>query len=221
MSNTKLIVMLTQNDRTVVNASDIFEKCRGSKAELWGFKEEGIPLAEMKALYARIKECGKTAVMEVVAYSEEEGLAGAKTAAECGCDILMGTMFFDSVNEFCRENDLKYMPYVGRVTQRPSILEGAIDEMIAEAEKCLEKGVYGFDLLGYRYTGDAEKLIEEFVSRVKAPVCVAGSVNSFERLDFLKKAKPWAFTIGGAFFDKKFGEDFCEQVDRVCGYMEK
>ena len=221
MSNTELIVMLTQNDRTVGNASDIFEKCKDSKAKFWGFKEEGIPLDEMKKLYAYIKECGKTAVMEVVAYSEEEGLAGAETAAECGCDILMGTMFFDSVNEFCRKNNLKYMPYVGKVTERPSILEGTVEEMIAEAEKCLEKGVYGFDLLGYRYTGDAEKLIAEFVSRVNAPVCVAGSVNSFERLDFLKKAKPWAFTIGGAFFEKKFGEDFCEQVDIVCGYMEK
>lgn len=214
-----LIVMLTHNDRTVLDARSVFEECKESKAEYFGFKEEPLPPAEMKELFAYMKECGKKTVLEVVAYSEEEGIAGAKTAIDCKCDILMGTMYYDAVNEICRANGIKYMPYVGTITERPSVLSGSIDDMIAEAEKCLAKGVYGFDLLGYRYTGDAVELNRRFSAGIKAPVCIAGSVNSFLRLDELKEAAPWAFTIGGAFFEKSFGEGFREQIDRVCDYI--
>ena len=216
-----LVVMLTHNDKTVDNAYEIFEQCKNSKAKFWGFKEEPLPLEEMKKLYMYMKECGKTTVLEVVAYTEKEGMEGAKMAVECGCDILMGTMFFDSINEFCKENNLKYMPFVGKVIERPSILEGTIDDMINEANKYIEKGVYGFDLLGYRFTGDAIELNKKFVSQVNAPVCIAGSVNSYKRLDELKNASPWAFTIGGAFFENKFGENFNEQINKVCEYIEK
>lgn len=45
------------------------------------------------------------------------------------------------------------MPFVGSITGRPSVLTGTIDEMVAEANRYLEKGVYGIDLLGYRYIG--------------------------------------------------------------------
>lgn len=218
--NPELIVMLTYHDRTVENACQIFEQCKNAKAKFWGFKEEGIPLEQMKKLFARMKECGKTTVLEVVAYEEKECMEGARKVAECGCDILMGTLFFDSVNEFCRENHLKYMPFVGTVTDRPSILEGTVEEMIEEAHSYLARGVYGFDLLGYRYTGDAAALIKRFVSEVSAPVCIAGSVNSCERLDKIRDASPWAFTIGGAFFENKFHGTFCEQINQVCEYME-
>ena len=105
-----LIVMLTYNDKTIVNALDAFEKCKNSSAEYWGIKEEGLSLLKMKELFTQIKRNGKKAVLEVVAYTEDECLEGAKIAAECGCDILMGTMFFESVNVFCKENDIKYMP---------------------------------------------------------------------------------------------------------------
>ena len=190
-----LIVMLTHNDRTVENAYEIFDKCKNSKAKFWGFKEEPLPIDQMKKLYAYMKECGKTTFLEVVEYTEEKGLEGAKMAVECGCDILMGTMFFDSINEYCKENNIKYMR--------------------------LEKGVYGFDLLGYRYTGDAVELNKKFVEQVKAPVCIAGSINSYKRLDEIKDANPWAFTIGGAFFENKFDGTFSEQINKVCDYMER
>ena len=217
----KLIVMLTHNDRTVEQAYEIFEKCKDSKADCWGFKEDGLPPTEMKRLYSYMKECGKTTVLEVVAYSEQECMQGAKMATECGCDILMGTLFFDSVNDYCKKHKLKYMPFVGKVTDRPSILEGQIEEMIAEAKSYLKKGVYGFDLLGYRYKENAEKLINSFISQVKAPVCIAGSINSYSRLDVVEQSGAWAFTIGGAFFENCFEGSFCEQIDKVCEYMEK
>jgi hypothetical protein len=221
MNIPELIVMLTHNDRTVENAAEIFEACKDTKAKYWGFKEAGIPVEEMKALYARMKECGKTTFLEVVAYTEEECLEGAKMAVECGCDCLMGTLYFDSINDYSKANNLKYMPFVGKITGRPSVLEGTIEGMIDEAKSYLAKGVAGFDLLGYRYTGDAVKLNKEFVAGVPAPVCLAGSVSSYQRLDEVKATGAWAFTIGGAFFENKFNGTFAEQVDKVVDYMNK
>ena len=216
-----LIVMLTHNDETVNNAHEIFEKCKNSDAKFWGFKEKSLPIEQMKNLYKYMKECGKTTFLEVVEYTEKKGLEGAKIALECGCDILMGTMFFDSINEFCKKNNLRYMPFVGKVTKRPSILEGEIDEIIKEANEYLKKGVYGFDLLGYRYTGNAVELNERFVLEVNAPVCIAGSVNGYERLDELKNINPWSFTIGSAFFENKFDGSFEEQINKVCEYVKQ
>jgi hypothetical protein len=91
--------------------------------------------------------------------------------------------------------------------------------MIAQAGTYLEKGAYGIDLLGYRHAENPATLNRAFVSSVSAPVCLAGSINSYERLDEVKEAAPWSFTIGSAFFDNRFGGSFAEQIDIVCDYM--
>ena len=166
----ELIVMLTHNDRTVADAAQVFESGRDLPVAVWGMKEESLPFSQMKALYKYMKELGKTTALEVVAYTEKESLAGAKAAAECGCDFLMGTVFSDSVNDFCKENGLIYTPFVGRIRERPSVLEGTAEEMREEARRYIAKGVYGIDLLGYRYTGNALELNRRFVAEVNAPV---------------------------------------------------
>lgn len=217
----ELIVMLTYNDLTVRDAGAIFEECRGTRARWWGIKEEPLASGEMKSLFARMRECGKGTVLEVVAYTERECLAGAKLAAECGCDVLAGTMYFDSVRDVCRGAGIKYMPFVGKVSGRPSILAGTPEEMIARARECVGRGAWGVDLLGYRYTGDAAALNARLVGELDAPVCVAGSVDSYARLDEIKQAAPRFFTVGSAFFDGKFGGTFAEQIDAVVAYMEK
>ena len=216
-----LVVMLTYDDKTILNAKEIFEQCRNSKALYWGFKEKPLPLDQMKELFQIMKDCHKKTVLEVVAYSEAECLQGAHMAHECGVDMLMGTLYFDSVNSYCKQHQILYMPFVGQVSQCPSILEGNLEEMVAQANSYLEKGVYGIDLLGYRYQGDANTLIHEFVKQVHAPVCVAGSINSMERLALIKDTSPFAFTIGSAFFDHDFGESVCDQIDMVCTYMQE
>jgi len=217
----ELIVMLTYNDQTVNNAEAIFDSCKNSQAMYWGFKEKSLPLYEMKQLFSKMKKYGKTTFLEVVAYTEKEGLAGAKIAKECGCDILMGTKFFDSINDYCIKNHLKYMPFVGQVVERPSILKGQIEDIIEEANTLIEKGVYGFDLLGYRFEGDATELNRRFVNQVNLPVCIAGSIDSYSRLDDIKLANPWAFTIGSAFFDNQFNGSFQDQINSVCQYIRK
>ena len=180
-----LIVMLTHEDQTVQNAYEIFDAYKDSDAEYWGFKEEPLPLSKMKDLYAYMKSCGKKTVLEVVAYTQAECMSGAKMAAECGCDLLMGTVYSDAVNEFCRENGIKYMPFVGEIHDRPSVLEGTCEEMILQAREYLAKGVYGY-----------------------------------QRLNEIRKAVPWAFTIGSAFFENKFDGNFGEQINKVCQYIK-
>lgn len=215
----ELIVMLTHNDLTVENAYEIFEQCQDTKALYWGFKEQPLPIEEMKRIYSKMKECGKRTVLEVVAYTEAEGLEGAQMAATCGCDVLMGTCYSESIHKLCQQHNIAYMPFVGQITGRPSILMGSIDSMVEEAKRLKEKGVFGVDLLGYRYEQDAEQLISDVVNKVGNPVCVAGSIDSYERLQFIKKVQPWAFTIGSAFFENKFGDTFAEQINKVCDFI--
>lgn len=215
----ELIVMLTHDDLTVENAYQIFEDCKDTKVLYWGFKEQPLPLNEMQRLYGRMKECGKRTVLEVVAYTEAEGLEGARMAAACGCDVLMGTCFHDSILQFCQQHNIAYMPFVGKITGRPSILEGSIESMVAESQTLMTKGIFGIDLLGYRYNADAEQLISDIVTQTDLPVCVAGSIDSYERLRFIKDTQPWAFTIGSAFFEHKFGTSIAEQINKVCDFI--
>lgn len=219
----ELIVMLTHHDRTVDNALEVFEAAKDTPARYWGFKEEGLPFSRMKELVTRMKEAGKITCLEVVAYTEEECLRGAQMGVDCGFDILMGTLYFDSIRDLAMEHGLKYYPFVGQITGRPSVLTGTIEGMTDEANRLArEKGLEGFDLLGYRYTGDAPRLNREFVEKVDAKVCLAGSISDFKRLDEVKEANPWAYTIGSAFFENKFGNvSFGEQIRIVCDYMNR
>jgi hypothetical protein len=53
------------------------------------------------------------------------------------------------------------------------------------------------------------------VAASAGPVIAAGSVDSAERIRALNDAGTWAFTIGGAIFDRKLpaGPSVREQVD--------
>lgn len=216
----ELIVMLTHNDLTVADAYEVFDACRETPARYWGFKEQPLPLCEMQRIYAHMKACGKRTVLEVVAYTEAEGLAGAQMAAACGCDILMGTCYAPAIQRFCQEHGIAYMPFVGQIEGRPSILRGSVESMVAEAAELAAQGAYGVDLLGYRYDEEPERLIRELVQQTALPVCVAGSIDSYERLRFVKTVRPWAFTIGSAFFDHRFGDAIADQITRVCEFMD-
>lgn len=214
-----LVVMLTHNDHTVPNAPEVFAQCRDLPVTHWGMKEDGLPQAQMRQLYAQMKDLGKTTVLEVVAYTEEAGMDGARIAADCGCDILMGTLFRDRINDFCLSHNIRYMPFVGQVSGRPSVLEGSLEEMVAQADHCIARGAWGIDLLGYRYRGVAAELCRRFIQQVDAPVCLAGSINSFTRLDEVKTAAPWGYTIGGAFFDDQFRGTIPRQIQKVLNHM--
>lgn len=221
MNRMDLIVMLTRNDYTIPNALEVFEAARHAPAHYWGAKEEGISHEDLKKLFAAIRKSGKSPVLEVVAYSEEECLAGAKLAIECECDILLGTGYFDSVNELCRAHNIRYMPFVGEVSGRPSTLNGTAETMLAQIEAYRARGVYGVDLLGYRYAGDCSALCGAVVPSAPLPVCLAGSINSTARLDEVRRLRPRFFTIGSAFLEHCFGEEIADQIAFVCNYINQ
>jgi hypothetical protein len=204
----ELIVMLTHNDKTVENAIELFETLKDSPVQHWGFKDVGLERQEMEKLVSNMKAAGKTTNLEVVSLSEDEGLSGAKLALNCGFDILMGTVFFDSIHALLKDSPVKYYPFIGHVYGHPSILEGKIED-IAEETKLLEaKGLDGFDLLTYRYTGNAPELLKAVVKATKnVPVVSAGSIDSFDRIAEVRDTGAWGFTIGSAFFEKKFVPD--------------
>ena len=184
-----IIIMLTHHDVTVPNAAEVFEACKDiENVKLWGFKNVGLPKDQMKALTAAMKAAGKTTFLEVVTYDEESCLDGAQTAIDCGFDYLMGTLYYDSVAKLLKDNGMDYLPFVGKVSGSPSILEGTNEEIIQNAK----------DLM-------------------------AGSINSFARIDTMFDIGPWTFTMGSALFEKKFLPEgsFRENLIAVADYMAK
>jgi hypothetical protein len=217
----KLIVMLTHNDETVKNAKEVFVDCGDLPVEFWGFKNIGLPLDQMKDLASTMKAAEKTTFLEVVTLSEEECLEGARMAVECKFDYLLGTVFYPSVNEYCKKMNVKYLPFCGKVYGHPSILEGTPDEITDNALRLQAAGCHGTDLLAYRNKKEPEAVIKTLVEKVDFPVVVAGSISSFERIDVVQNINPWAFTIGSALFECKFGleKSFRGQLKTVCDYM--
>ena len=219
----EFILMLTYNDSTVKDGLKIFRECKDAPVLHWGFKDVGLPPDEMKTLVHEMKAAGKTTYLEVVSLSEEEGLRGAKIAVDAGFDVLMGTVFFDSILEFLKDKPIQYYPFPGHIHSHPSILDGAIEDIVAHARFLESKGVQGMDLLSYRYVGDAPLLLREVVSATNVPIVSAGSIESYKRLAEVWQAGAWGFTIGSALFEKKFVPNgtFLENTMAVCDWLTK
>jgi hypothetical protein len=219
----EFILMLTYNDQTVAKAMELFEECKDTPVIHWGFKDVGLPALKMKQLVKAMKQAGKITYLEVVSLSEKEGLAGAKLAVEAGFDVLMGTVFFDSILAFLKDKPIKYYPFPGHVYSHPSILDGDIDKIVEHARFLESKGVQGMDLLSYRYVGDAAALLSAVVAATKVPIVSAGSIESFKRLAEVRDSGAWGFTIGSALFDKKFVPEgsFKDNIIAVCKWLEK
>jgi len=122
------------------------------------------------------------------------------------------------VFDYIKTTSLKYCPFVGRVSGSPSILQGTLEEMLAEEASFAEKGVFGVDILGYRYVdGDAGEFCARYLEKAKLPTVLAGSIGSKERLDDVRRMNPWKFTMGGALFTQNFakGGSVRENLEQV------
>lgn len=199
-----LIIMLTHHDRTVPDALELFGQLREAPVQHWGFKDVGLAPAEMGRVVAAMRAAGKTTYLEVVSLSEVEGLRGAQLAVELGFDVLMGTVYYPAIGQYLRDKPVRYYPFPGHVHSHPSILEGTIPEVVAHARQLEAAGAHGLDLLTYRYTGDAFQLLREVVAATQVPIVSAGSIASFERIAEVRAAGAWGFTIGSAFFERRF-----------------
>lgn len=222
-SKPELIVMLTHHDQTVHNALELFEGLKDCPITHWGFKDVGLTPEAMQSVVNAMKAAGKTTFLEVVSLSEEEGLQGARLAVDMGFDILMGTVYYPSIDKYLKDKAVRYFPFPGHVHSHPSILDGTIDEIVAHAAELEGYGAHGLDLLTYRYDGEAALLLKRVVEATNIPIVSAGSIASFDRINEVWDAGAWGFTIGSAFFDKKFVPDgsFEANVWEVSNWLQR
>ena len=221
----ELIVMLTNNDKTVIDAVEVFESCKDLPVQKWGFKDVGLDKEAMIDLNQKMKAAGKTTYLEVVTYTEEGCLEGAELAGQCGFDYLTGTVYYPSVRAILDKYHLKYYPFAGTVAGSPVALTGSVEEIAKDCVRLMEAGANGIDLTAYRYTeGDPLELLKAVGREIGLDkVTIAGSVGSKERIDEVAVLGCRAFTMGSALFQKKFvkGGTFRENLEWVITYLNE
>ena len=197
--------MLTQNDLTVPNANEVYSQVRHLDALRYvGFKDVGVPAAELRALAERIHADGKTVTLEVVSESVEAEVRAVEVGLELGVDWLLGGTHPDEVAPLLSGTDIVYCPFPGRIVGHPSNLRGTIEEIVEDARLLAARPeVGGLDLLAYRYDGDVLTLVEQVVAAVDVPVITAGSIRTPEQIRDMQRLGAWGFTIGAAVFDRE------------------
>jgi len=215
--------MLTHDDQTVKNALEVYKTNKHTKTPCWGFKDINISSKDAKLLSSCILKDKKEFYFESLVDNEKDALKIAKLAIECKANYLTSMEYFESVHELLKPTSVKFFPTCGRREGHPRrMLYGSIEEIISDAKRIAIKGVDGICLSVFRYMeGDPIELTKRFVDEVDIPLVVSGSINSDDRLDFIKKVKPWGFTIGSALFDSNFGEEksIAEKLDYIYDYI--
>ena len=222
----KFIFMLTHNDRTVPNAFEVFEEVKAVGLQNIGFKDVGLPFEDLKRLAELINREGLNSFLEVVSEREESCMAAVKQAVKMGVKNVIGVK-----REYAERayrilsgiRGVRFYPYVGRVIGIPEVLEGGIGEIVEDAKRFEAMGVDGINLLAYRYVGDPEELMREVINSVGIDVIVAGSINSFDRIEAVLRAGAGLYTIGTAIFERKFvpGGNLADQVRAVLEFEGK
>lgn len=215
----KLIAMLTHNDVTTRDALELFLGAKDAPCSYWGFKDVGISEEEMRRLAGAMRENGKTVFMESLAYSEKDTMSSLETAAKCGVEYVLGGTYYKSAAQFASDRGIRILPFIG--LRNAGKLYGDMDELVACARERANHDVFGINISAYRYDGDCDTLIRRVVAAVDKPVSIAGSVNSYERLAAVKGTGCWAFTIGGAFYENRFGTGFAEQIAAVSRFLSE
>jgi hypothetical protein len=219
----EFIFMLTRDDRTVPDARQVYDTLRDTDLRYVGFKDIGLPPADLRELAADMRADGREVFLEVVSEHAEDELRSVDAALDIGVDWLMGgthadeaLAILDRVGPPGTPGRPRYCPFPGRVVGHPSVLEGSVEGICASARDLTARpGVDGLDLLAYRWQGDVPRLVRAVVDSASGPVVAAGSVDSAERIEALAAAGAWAFTIGGAIFDRRLpaGDSIRDQVE--------
>ena len=123
---------------------------------------------------------------------------------ELGVDYVIGGTYVEKSLSILAGKEIRYFPYVGKIVGHPCLQRGTIEEISKDAARVEALGVDGIDLLSYRYDGDSFALTTAVTRTVEIPIISAGSINNLERIDEMKKAGVWGFTIGSAILDRQF-----------------
>lgn len=209
---TELIFMLTHHDVTISNAIQVFEnEVKGTHLKYIGCKDISLPLAELKELFRKMKKERLTTFLEVVSYDENKHFEGIDKAIAIGADYIIGGMpwLAEKTADYLakKKANIKFFPYIGKIVDHPCILEGTIKEIVDNGLEFEKKGMKGFNVLLYRYTGNVNHLLDEVTAKLSVPIVYAGSVDSYARIEQLKSKNVFAFTIGGAILEFKFAQE--------------
>ncbi|MDQ2089927.1 methylglyoxal synthase [Marimonas arenosa] len=219
------ILMLTENDRTIPDARARLDQALDGGVRHIGFKDVGLPLAELKGLAEAIRAAGGRSYLEVVSLDEESELASARAAIEIDVDCLLGGTRAEAVTALTRHHPLRYFPFPGRITGHPSVLEGPAAEIARTARQLADlEHVHGLDLLAYRFQGDVPALMAQVCAAVAKPVIMAGSIDSEARVQDAARAGAAGFTVGTAALAGAFpaeSRDFTAQVRAILAITER
>jgi hypothetical protein len=205
MTNFDFIFMLTRSDRTVADAAVHAETAIRAGIKHIGFKDVGLPIDELRQLARQIKDAGAKSYLEVVSLDRESELRSVRAALELGVDCLMGGTRAEEVVPILEGLSIEYYPFPGVISGHPSVLEGSVEEIVASAVRLAKlDGVAGLDLLAYRSKLDVPALIKAVCAAVDKPVVVAGSVDTPEQIEAIRKGGARGFTIGTSALDGKF-----------------
>lgn len=201
----EFIFMLTRNDRTIADAHERLAEALAAGVRHIGFKDVGLPFAQLRSLADAIHAGGARRYLEVVSLDAASEIASAKAAVALGIDVLMGGTRPEAVLPIIRGTSIQYYPFPGRVVGHPSVLEGTIGEIVDSARRLAAlDGVHGLDLLAYRFVGDVPALIERVCAAIEKPVVVAGSIDRMERIAAVVAGRAAAFTVGTAALEGVF-----------------
>jgi pyridoxal biosynthesis lyase PdxS len=211
------ILMLTRNDQTVTNAREVYQSVRRCGLQYVGFKDIGLPLDELKLLANDMRQDGCKVMLEVVSSTQESELRSIEAAMELKVDYLLGGRHAKDAVKMLKGRNIQYYPFAGHTVGHPTKLTGSMQEIVDDAkELCALDGVDGLDLLAYRFAGDVPDLAKQVVQAVKKPVIAAGSIDRPERVQAMRAAGMWAFTVGSALFDGLFPTNVMKsQVESV------
>ena len=203
---TEFVFMLTRDDRTVADAHAVLDRIAPIGLRHIGFKDVGLSFVELKDLARRIRELGARSYLEVVGLDDERH--SIEAAVDLGVDVVLGGTQVTEGVKVLDGTTIEYWPFPGRVEGHPSVLRGELREIVASAKEiAATPGVRGLDLLAYRFDGDAPALAAAVVEAVDMPVLAAGSVDRVERIEALRRANVWGFTVGTAILDGTFRID--------------
>ncbi|MBW3618814.1 MAG: 1-(5-phosphoribosyl)-5-((5-phosphoribosylamino)methylideneamino)imidazole-4-carboxamide isomerase [Actinobacteria bacterium] len=212
----EFIFMLTQDDRTIPDALEVYDSIRRTELRYVGFKDVGVDRPTLQKLTAEMHADDRQVMLEVVSTSRDDELRSIQAAVDVGVDYILGGTNTEAAGELLAGSGVRYYPFPGTIVGHPSELRGDIEE-IAEHARHLTRtdGIDGVDLLAYRHRGvDPVALTKAVVDASHGPVIAAGSVDSEERIQALQAAGAWGFTIGNAILAGQMpeGPDVAAQI---------
>ncbi|WP_293812538.1 4-hydroxythreonine-4-phosphate dehydrogenase [uncultured Bosea sp.] len=219
MAGLDFIFMLTRHDRTVPEAIDHVATALDTGIRHIGFKDIGLPFAELRTIQRLIKAGGAASYLEVVSLDRASEIASVRAAIDLGVDHLLGGTHVEDVAPLLRGSGIRYYPFAGRISGHPSILEGTVAE-IAHSARAIAAwdGVHGLDLLAYRSRTDVDVLIAAVCAATEKPVLVAGSIERPEQIEAVRRSGAAGFTIGTAALEGRFpasGSTLRAQLDAI------